>query len=151
LKNGPQLSARKRGLIVAIFLLGAVLETGASERATLRRIAGHGSTAASVDWRAAGLLAGAGLKPGNQIGVISWEPNLHCDWAYIAGLHITGEIATPEDWNQFWSLTPEMQRQVLARFRSTGATAVVVWNKPDQQVSPVWVKIGDIPVWLYRL
>jgi hypothetical protein len=151
LAQAGQLSHRKRNAILAIFLVGAALEAGVSERDTLRRITGHGSSAASVQWRAASLLANAGLKPDTRIGTISWEPSVHCDWAYIAGLHITGEIATGDDWTQFWSLSPEMQQQALERFRSTGATAVVAWYKPDSPAASGWERLGDLPVWLYRL
>jgi hypothetical protein len=146
-----EFSARKRQAILAVFLLGALLEAGVSERDTLRRITGHGASAANVQWNAASLLTNAGLTPNTRIGLIAWEPNLHCDWAYIADLHITGEIATGEDWKQFWSLSPEMQKQVLERFRSTGATAVVVWNKPDSPAAPGWEHMGELPLWLYRL
>jgi hypothetical protein len=44
-----------------------------------------------------------------------------------------------------------MQKQVLERFRSTGATAVVVWNKPDSPAAPGWEHMGELPLWLYRL
>lgn len=145
-----ELSGRKRNVVIAIFLVGALLEVAASERDTLRRMAGQGNSMASQQWKAAELLEGAGLGPNTRIGIVSWEPNLHCDWAYIADLHITGEIATGEDWKQFWSLSPEMQRQVLERFRSTGATAVVAWYKPDSPAAG-WERMGDLPVWLYRL
>ena len=146
-----ELSRHKRNTILAVFLLGALLEVGVSERETLRRVAGHGDSEATTQWKAAGLLASAGLTPNTRIGLISWEPSLHCDWAYIADLHVTGEIATPEDWKQFWALTPEMRRQVLERFRSTGATAVVVWYKPDSSNLQGWEHMGQLPLWLYRL
>jgi len=151
LVHGPELSRSQRRTILTIFMIGVLLEVGVSERDTLRRIAGHGTAAAATQWRAAGLLADAGLRPDTRIATISWEPSVHCDWAYEAGLHITGEIATGEDWKQFWNLTPEMQRQVLERFRSTGATAVVAWYKPDSTEAQGWHQMGDLPLWLYRL
>jgi hypothetical protein len=147
----PQFSGRKRNAILVIFLVGALLEVGVSERETLKRAAGRGDSEAAMQSKAAGLLANAGMTPNTRIGLISWEPSLHCDWAYIADLHVTGEIATAQDWKQFWALTPEMQRQVLERFRSTGATAVVAWYKPDSPGAPGWQQMGTLPLWLYRL
>ena len=117
----------------------------------MRRMAGRGLSAAETQRQAADLLAGAGLGPNTRIGIIAWEPSLHCDWAYIANLHVTGEIATAEDWKQFWSLPPEKQQQALQTFRQTGATAVVAWYKPDSPAAPGWERMGDLPVWLYRL
>lgn len=147
----PALSARQRTAILALFALGALLEIGISERYNIRRIVRHESSEEAVEWKAAGLLAQAGLQPDARIGMVSWEPNLHCDWAYMDQLHITGEIATAEDWKEFWELSPQSEQQVLQRFRETGATAVVAWYKPDSPAAPGWERMGDLPVWLYRL
>lgn len=147
----PELSSRSRNAIVSIFLLGALLEAAVSERFNLRRLSGHDTTDEAAEWQAAGLLKQAGLGAQPRIGVIGWEPNVHCDWAYMAGLRITGEIATAQDWKQFWDLSPQSQQQVLERFRSTGASAVVVWNKPDSPTVTGWERLGNLPVWLYRL
>jgi hypothetical protein len=66
-------------------------------------------------------------------------------------LHIKGKIATADDWKQFWDLPPEIQKQVIERFRLTGATAVVAWHKPDSPAAAGWERMGDLPVWMYRL
>jgi len=149
--RASDLSAGRRNALLAISLVGALLEAGVSERYNLRRLIGRDRTDEAAEWQAAGLLKQAGLGTHPRIGVIGWEPNVHCDWAYMAGLRITGEIATAEDWKQFWELSPQMQQQVLERFRLTGASTVVVWNKPDSRVAPGWERLGNLPVWLYRL
>lgn len=147
----PELSAGRRNAILAILVVGALLEAGVSERYNLRRLSGREATDEATEWQAANMLKQAGLGERPRIGVVSWEPNVHCDWAYMAGLRITGEIATAEDWKQFWELSPQMQQQVLERFRSTGASAAVVWNKPDSAAASGWERLGNLPVWLYRL
>ncbi len=147
----PELSAGRRNAIVAILLVGAVLEAGVSERYNFRRLTGRVTTDEAMEWQAATFLTQAGLGAHPRIGVIGWEPNVHCDWAYMAGLRITGEIATPEDWKQFWDLSPAGQTQVLERFRTTGASAVLVWNKPDTPTAAGWQRMGNLPVWIYRL
>ncbi len=149
--QGAEISSRGRIAVLTIFLIGAVLEGAISEWVVLRRIARGDSYAENLEWKAAELMTRAGLKPGTNIGTISWEPSLHCDWAYIARLDITGEIATANDWKQFWSLTAETQQQVIERFRLTGATAVVAWYRPDSSTAPGWERMGNLPVWVYRL
>lgn len=151
LVRADDLSAGRRNAVLALLLVGVLLEAGISERYNLRRLSGRDATDEATEWRAAGLLMHAGLGAHPRIGVIGWEPNVHCDWAYMAGLRITGEIATPQDWKQFWELSPQSQERLLEQFRSTGATAVVVWNKPDSAPASGWERLGDLPVWLYRL
>jgi len=151
LMHMQELSAGRRNAMFAVFLVAELLEAGISERYNFRRLTGRDVTDEAAEWQAAGLLKQAGLGAHPRIGVIGWEPNVHCDWAYMAGLRITGEIATVEDWKQFWELSPGRQQQVLDRFRSTGASAVVVWNKPDSPAAPGWERLGNLPIWLYRL
>ena len=146
-----ELSAGRRNALLVVFLVGALLEAGISERYNLRRLTGRDITDEATEWQAANQLKQAGLGEHPRIGVIGWEPNVHCDWAYMAGLRITGEIATSEDWKQFWDLPPQRQQQVLEQFRSTGAGAVVVWNKPDSSTASGWERLDHLPVWLYRL
>jgi len=147
----PEISSGRCRAILAIFLVGALLEAGVSERYNLRRLTGRFTTDEATEWQAATLLTQARLGAHPRIGVIGWEPNVHCDWAYMAGLRITGEIATAQDWEQFWHLSPAGQTQVLERFRKTGASAVVVWNKPDTATVSGWERLGNLPVWMYRL
>ena len=103
----------------------------------------------NLEWREGEALKGLGLAPGSEIGVISWTPNVQCDWAYLAGLRITSEIETPQDEKTFWELQDLDQNSVMLRFRQAGAAAVVTRDRPkDGAVG--WDQVGSLPMWVYR-
>jgi hypothetical protein len=82
--------------------------------------------------------------------MISWTPNLYCDWAYLAGVRITSEIANGDDEKAFWGMAADGQRKVLERFRGAGARAVLSWEGPPDRVDAGWRRVGDTPMWMYR-
>ncbi len=132
-------------VLVAGFGVGLVKDQGG---VWVRAVHGW-SPRQNVEWRAADGVRAMGLPGGSEVGVIAWTPSLHCDWAYMAGLQITSEIATPEDEAAFWRLPPDGQTRVLGEFRRAGAKAVFTWDKP--QVLPEgWQQVAGAPMWVYR-
>ena len=104
---------------------------------------------ANVEWRAADGVRGLGLPAGSEVGVIAWTANLHCDWAYMAGLQITSEVASAADEKAFWELPAAGQSRVLGEFRAAGARAVFSWDRPAM-LPAGWVQVGGAPMWIYR-
>lgn len=133
------------GLLLAGFLGGLVKD----QREVWSRAIHHWRYQDNLEWREGEALARAGFTPWSEIGVISWTPNLQCDWAYLAGVRITSEIASPTDEKTFWDLDPLDQNVVMLRFRQSGAVAVVTRDRPKDGV-PGWDQIGDVPIWVYR-
>ncbi len=133
------------GLLVVAFTAGLVR----AEAAGWRRAAGGWSHRDHVKWRMGKALAAEGLPAGSQIGVVWWAPNLDSDWANIARVEITSEIATPGDEAAFWARSAEGQRAVLEEFRQAGAVAVVSRDAPQGNAGG-WRRLGDLPMWIYR-
>jgi hypothetical protein len=113
------------------------------------RARNHWTPAANVEWRVGDAVRASGIAPGTEVGMISWDPNLQCDWAYMAGVRITSEIATGADEAAFWALPPAGQAEVLARFHAAGAQAVLTWDKP-RGAAVGWQRLGAVPMWMYR-
>lgn len=103
----------------------------------------------NLEWREGAALKGFGLAPGSEIGVISWTPNVQCDWAYLAGLRITSEIETPQDEKTFWELGDLDQNAAMLRFRQAGAVAVVTRDRPKDGAAG-WDQVESLPMWVYR-
>ena len=135
-----------RRVALGLVLVGLVADLLRTQHEVWHR-ATHGWTyKASPDWQAAATL---GLPRGSQVGMISWTPNLHCDWAYLSGVQITSEIASGADERAFWAFSPVGQAGVLERFRENGAVAVLTWERPpDGAVG--WLRVGQAPMWMHR-
>ena len=131
-----------RLLPVLLGVLVVVNQAGIWKRAV------HGWTPrASVEWRAGDAVAAAGLT-GAEVGVIAWTPNLHCDWAYMSGVRITSEIGAAADEEAFFALPEQGRAEVLRRFRTAGAKAVLSWDRPTRGAQG-WMAVG--PMWMIRL
>ena len=144
----PGLSKTKQFALIGLLIFGMITEIAGTKRYLLTH---HNSYTANSEWQAGKQFAAAGLPPGSRIGVIAWEPTLHCDWAYFAGLHITAEVETSDDWKRFWALSPSAQQAFLENFRATKATAVVLWGHPGRDDAPGWKEVGNTPAWVYFL
>jgi hypothetical protein len=83
--------------------------------------------------------------------MISWTANLHCDWAYLAGMRITSEIADPDDAATFWRMTQPEQERVLGQFKAAGANAVLSWDGPPSGVDAGWQELPGTKMWMHRL
>ena len=103
----------------------------------------------NLEWREGAALRAVGFAPGSEIGVISWTPNVQCDWAYLADVRITSEIESPQDERMFWELAPLDQNAVMLRFRQAGAVAVVTRDRLKDGM-PGWEQVGSLPMWVYR-
>jgi hypothetical protein len=145
---GPPPLVRGR-MPAAVFASTFFLSLVWSQHAVWARAVQGWSPRTNPEWQAGIALRAAGLPPGAQIGAISWQPNLECDWAYIAGVRITSEIASGQDETAFYALPPARQRDVLARFHEAGAAAVLTWDKPPA-TSPGWRQLSGAPMWIYR-
>jgi hypothetical protein len=144
----PGLSKTKQFALIGLLSFGLLAEIAGTERSLLTH---HPSYKADSEWQAAQQFAPAGLPPGSRIGVLAWEPTLHCDWAYLADLHITAEVETPEGWKDFWALSPSAQQAFLEQFRTTKATAVVLWGHPGRDGALGWKEVGNTPAWIHFL
>ncbi len=109
----------------------------------------HGwSPRENVEWRAGDGVRAMGLE-GAQVGSVSWTPALHCDWAYMAGVRIVAEIASPGDEKAFWGMDEGGRLEVLGRFRGAGASAVMSWDRPPDGASG-WVEVPGTGMWVSR-
>jgi hypothetical protein len=112
----------------------------------------HGkSPTTNLEWQRGHALLAQHLPSNAQIGVIHWTPNLQSDWAYIAHLQITSEIASPQDMDLFWQSSPGQQQSTLATFRRAGAIAVIAINKPLNAGDPDWQHLPNTDLWIHRL
>jgi 4-amino-4-deoxy-L-arabinose transferase-like glycosyltransferase len=139
----------RRRLILAMLTLGFVAGLVKDQRVAWSRAIHRWNYRDTLEWREGQAVAGAGLAPGSEIGVISWTPNVQCDWAYLAGVRITSEIASAADENIFWQMSLLDQNTVMLRFRQAGAAAVVTRDKPADGVAG-WEQVGSVPMWIYR-
>jgi 4-amino-4-deoxy-L-arabinose transferase-like glycosyltransferase len=139
----------RRRLALAMLTLGFIVGLVKDERTVWTRALHRWNYRDTLEWREGRALASAGLAPGSEIGVISWTPNVQCDWAYLAGLRITTEIASDGDEKTFWQMPMLDQNAVMLRFRQAGSAAVVTRDQPADGV-PGWERLGALPMWIYR-
>ena len=139
---------RKRILLFAVLAVGLTAELVDAQRETWSRALHHWNYQENFTYRWGQAVIKTGIPPGSTIGMISTSGNLHCDWAYIAHLQITSEIASPADNEAFWRSSPEEQQKTLDTFRRTGAVAVVSWERPAGTNAPGWQPVDD--GWIYR-
>lgn len=145
----PPSSNRLRA--AALFLLFGF--TGSLIRYQLpvwRNLAQQKSPYANLEWQRGQALLSQHLPANSQIGVINWTPNLQSDWAYIARVQITSEIASPQDVDLFWQSSPGQQQNTLATFRRAGAVAVVAINKPPFAGDAAWQHLPSTDLWIHR-
>jgi hypothetical protein len=142
-------SANLRMAVSALILVGFVAGLVKDQHEVWSRALHHWKYQDNLEWREGQVLKAAGFAPESEIGVISWTPNVQCDWAYLADLRITSEIETPQDEKTFWNLDPWDQNAVMLRFRQAGAVAVVTRDRPKEG-TPGWDQLGSLPMWVYR-
>lgn len=142
-------SARLRMAVVALIVVGFSVGLVKDQHEVWSRAVHRWKYQDNVEWREGLALRAERFAPGSEIGVISWTPNVQCDWAYLADLRITSEIAAAKDERQFWELDPLDQNAVMLRFRQAGAVAVVTRDRPKEGV-PGWDQVGSLPMWVYR-
>jgi len=115
-----------------------------------RNIAHAKSPYTNLEWLRGQAVLDQHLPANSQIGVINWTPNLQSDWAYIAHVQITSEIASPQDMDLFWQSSPGQQQSTLAAFRRAGAVAVIAINKPPSAGDPAWRSLPNTGLSIYR-
>ena len=142
-------SANLRMAVSALILVGFVAGLVKDQHEVWSRALHHWKYQDNLEWREGQVLKAAGFAPESEIGVISWTPNVQCDWAYLADLRITSEIETPQDEKTFWNLDPWDQNAVMLRFRQAGAVAVVTRDRPKEG-TPGWDQLDSLPMWVYR-
>jgi hypothetical protein len=108
------------------------------------------SPTTNIEWLRGQALLAQHLPANSQVGVIHWTPNLQSDWAYIAHVQITSEIASPRDMDLFWQSSPDQQQATLETFRRAGAVAVIAINKPPFAGDPAWHALPNTDLWIYR-
>ena len=141
--------ASTRGALPVLFTLLSATAFVHQQGPVYDRILHHWSPRDNPEWRTADAVLAGGPPRGSQIGMISWTPNLHADWAYMAGLQITSEIAAGSDEAAFWALSAQGQAEVLDRFQRSGAVAVLTQDPPRNQNSS-WQQLANAPIWIHR-
>ncbi len=144
-------AARTRTAFATLLLVGFLAELALYQTPAWRNFLDRKAPQRNAEWRMGVAALQQHLPADAPVGVIAWTPNLHSDWAYIAHLQITGEIASGPDYDRFWSSSPELQAATLATFRRTGAVAVFVNNKPPGSGGLGWQQLSGTPLWMFRL
>jgi hypothetical protein len=143
-------SGRQGRLIGVLLLVGFAVGLVKDQREIWARVAHGWTPRTNAEWRAGVGVRRLGLPDGSEVGMVEWTPNLHCDWAYMAHMRITSEIATPEDENSFWHASQQRQADVLAEFQHAGARAVFSWDRPPDGAEG-WESVEGSAMWVHRL
>ncbi len=141
---------RTRRAVMAVVLVGVAAQVVKEQRVVWGRMVHGWSYKDNAEWQAAEAVEASGLARGSEVGMVSWTPSLHCDWAYLSGMQITSEIANGEDERVFWGMGAAGQEQVLGRFRAAAARAVLSWEQPPEGAGVGWQRLGDSRMWMYR-
>ena len=145
----PELSRSRRALILTVLGTGFAVGLVKDQRDVWVRAVHGWSYRDNVEWREGEALRAQGLPGGSEIAVISWGPNVQCDWAYLAGLRITSEIASAEDEKAFWAMPPAGRVAVLGEFQRAGAVEVVTRDQPSDGAED-WRQLRGLPMWTYQ-
>ena len=138
---------RAAGLLLVLGFTGSLISY---QLPAWRNLAHDKSPTTNLEWLRGQALLDEHLPANSQIGVIHWTPNLQSDWAYIAHVQITSEIASPLDMDLFWQSSPGQQQSTLAAFRRAGAIAVIAINKPPSTGDPAWQHLPNTDLWIHR-
>ena len=106
-------------------------------------------TPVNASWIVADNLEKLGLHPNEQVASVCYSNRQNVLWARLAKAHIVAET----DWNvDFWQLSANDQRRVLAAEASTGAVfAVSDTSPPDPSKEVGWERIGNTNFSVYSL
>lgn len=107
---------------------------------TLRASAKNPYSATHVQWETATALRRMGLTPGTQVAYFGHTTEA-LYWARLAGLRVAADIQKTE-MPKFWSASPAIQKEILARVAEVGIRAVVTSNAPPVQG---WISIPGTP------
>ena len=146
---GLQATTRFRTILLSLFFVAAAAGIVRSQAPIWSRALHHWSPHNNIEWRTAEAVQAAGIPRGTQVGMISWTPNVHADWAFMSGVRITAEIATGPDEAAFWAATPARQATIFAEFQQSGAIAVLTQDPPRNQNSQ-WQQLPGAPIWIHR-
>jgi len=108
-------------------------------------------------WKTGIYLRQTGLHPGDKVAVMADLVNAsRSTWAYMDDLQIVGILGgrlfetETADYDTFWHSSPEVQRQLLENFHSTGARVVVALSKPSDVQAEGWESVPGTGFWVYR-
>jgi hypothetical protein len=134
-RNGRRLAALVT-LAVVVFMAGP---TALSVASHLRKI--HGGQQHN-QWQVAHDLQALGVQPGNRVARIGGNFGV-VYWARMLGVTVVAEVPGSNAM-EFWNAKPEVQAQVLQKFRGLGVTAIVA-DMTDLGYVPgrEWHKLGD--------
>lgn len=103
----------------------------------------------SPQWQIAEGLRAAGIKPGDEIGVISqYVAGFESYWAHLAGVRIVAELP-PSEINTYWFASDETKNNVLETFEKVGIRAVVMEQMQGPKPLAVWQQVGDTGYYVY--
>ena len=108
------------------------------------QFAGSGGAGGTPPAVAAGLLD-AGFVTGDDIAYIG--NSYTAFWAFLVNARIVGEI-WPEEADAFWALPSARREDILAHFRSVGATWIVAGAVPvGETPTGSWTRLGSTGYW----
>jgi hypothetical protein len=100
--------------------------------------------------RAAESLSGAGIQPGEAVGIIGSGSD-EMIWARLARARIVAQIL-PDDASDFWQTPdPQAKDEVYAAFSRAGAKAIVSDETPPSVGFADWQKAGDSSYYVHFL
>jgi hypothetical protein len=98
-------------------------------------------------WEVATGLHAMGIPQGAQVGFIGSGAEAY--WAHLAQVRIIAEIPTSEV-AKFLAVDPTRKQEILGKFVSVGAQAVVTNNAAIAYSTPGWERVGDLQCFVWR-
>lgn len=98
-------------------------------------------------WEVATTLHSMGIDPGTQVGFIGYGSEAY--WAHLAQVRIIAEIPTSEE-SKFLAADTTRKQEIMGRFASVGAQAVVTNNMAIAYSTPGWEQVGDLKYYVWR-
>jgi hypothetical protein len=104
-----------------------------------------------VEWEVEEQLRGMGVRPGDRVGRIGGR--FGTDWARLLGVSVVAEIPRTNA-KEFWSASPQLQNELIERFRRLGVTTLVAEQIPPCEIytpGPDWQKLSDGTYYALRI
>jgi hypothetical protein len=152
-ENGEQTKKRVSYLIIVVASLIILAQAGRSVTMAWAKVSGPSVRPIDqVQLEMADELIRRGLRPGDAIGLINynpfWLPIVH--WARLARLRVVAELPNTEAAG-FSAADESVRREVIAAFARTGAKAVVADFVPDNVELAGWERIGETRYYVLKL
>ena len=118
----------------------------------------HEAFTTHEDWRIAFYLEATGIAPGTKVAMVKMEHGLQTTWAFVPRLRVAAQIGNQDfseaDQRQDFELfinSAEVQQNVFALFRKSGAELVVAFGVQEAPQGEGWIHIPETEAWVHRL